>query len=109
MPRAGAAGVDITSLRLRLPLPLLVALLISVVGAVFGFGLSWANTTGHVDDREVHVDAQAARAGGGLAYQRDIWEEHARIRVLLKSMVIECKSSAEGMRCRVDLPETPAP
>lgn len=107
--RAIPAPVDVAQARLTIPVVMFLMLLATVVGGVVSLTDVYNRLSSHAKDPHVHVNAEAAVNGGGVAYKNDIRDERQRMRALLKSMEISCTRGPRGdtMTCRVYLPEGP--
>lgn len=91
--------------RLVLSAPMVAGMVLVLLSGVVSLALVWFRAENHQDNGSLHLHAPEVISGGGIAYQREVQNVYAKTRKLLKAMTISCKKSAEGMYCRVDLPE----
>lgn len=96
-------------MKLHVPLPAMVGVLVFFFGVVGSVALVWAKVAGHAEARDLHADVTEAIRGGGVAYKFDVaslrTDLQKQTRKLLKGMTIHCRQTPEEMRCTVELPE----
>lgn len=92
--------------QLKIPLPMFIGTVLFLIASVTTGAFTWARTSGHAEDRTVHLEAAASLRGGGPAYKNDLRVAYLQTRRLLKSMTLMCRQDAQGaFSCKIDLPE----